>query len=213
MLPRLYGYWRSSASWRIRWAFELKKIPYDYIPVNILSDEHRDVAHLARSPMGTLPVLEVAPGDFLTQSMAILFWMEENFNNVPMLFGVDRSQRYKILELCELINADTAPLQTPRAQKRHSSNTDEKLSFAKSFVEEGLGAFEKLIRKSAGNYCLGHEMSAADLFLIPQLYNAKRFKIEIDKYPHIYKVWNHCMNSPECIKSAPESQPDAVISK
>src|SRR4051812_28131685 len=113
MLAKLYGYWRSSASWRVRWAFELKKIPFEYIPVNILKEEHKADAHLKRNPMGGLPVLEISPGNFVSQSMAMLFWIEENYAKEPYIFGKDRTNRYKIIELCEIINADTAPLQTP----------------------------------------------------------------------------------------------------
>lgn len=211
MLPKLYGYWRSSASWRVRWALELKKIPYEYVPVNILEGKHKSPEHLARNPMGTLPVMEISPGEFLSQSMAILFWIEENTFKMPMIFGVDRTQRYKILELCEIINADTAPLQTPRAQKKHSSNAEEKSLFAKSFIEEGLTAFNSLITTKAGPYCLGQQVSAADLFLVPQMYNAKRFGIDLSLFPKLNEIWKHCLQTPECVKSSPEKQVDAIV--
>lgn len=209
MLPKLYGYWRSSASWRVRWALELKKIPYTYVPVNILKGEHQQEAHLQRTPMGTLPVMEISVGNYLSQSMSILMWLEENFAKEPMLFGKDRSQRYKIIELCEIINADTAPLQTPRAQKKHSDDATAKADFAKHFIETGLNAFEKQITGISGDFALGNTLTAADLFLVPQIYNAKRFEIDLNSYPKLLKIWNNCMKLSECVASSPEKQIDA----
>jgi maleylacetoacetate isomerase len=211
MKAKLYGYWRSSASWRVRWAFSLKKIPYDYIPVNILKGENRLPEHTARSPLGALPVLEIAPDIFLSQSMAILMWIEENFASAPYLFGKDRSHRYKIIELSEIINSDTAPLQTPRAQNSHSSVAEEKMKFAKAFIQQGLVAFEKSLINISGKYCINDEISAADLFLIPQLYNAKRFGFELEKdFPLLNRIYNTCLATEECLTSAPEKQIDAV---
>ncbi|MEZ4814575.1 MAG: maleylacetoacetate isomerase [Bdellovibrionota bacterium] len=207
---KLFGYWRSSASWRVRWALELKKIPYNYIPVNILKGEHREEAHLRRNVMGALPVMEVAPETYLSQSMAILLWLEENFACEPMLFGRDRSQRYKIIEFCEIINADTAPLQTPRVQKIHSEDSSKKIEWARHFTNNGLCAFEKGIKSYAGKFCFGDKISAADLFLIPQMYNAKRFSLELNQYPLLYKIWDSCMATQECLSSSPENQIDAL---
>lgn len=211
MKAKLYGYWRSSASWRVRWAFSLKKIHYDYIPVNILKGENRSPEHMARSSLGALPVLEIAPDVFLGQSMSILMWIEENFSSTPYLFGKDRTNRYKIIELCEIINSDTAPLQTPRAQKAHSNVADEKMKFAKTFIQQGLQAFEKSIQNVSGKFCIHDEISAADLFLIPQLYNAKRFGFELEKdFPLLSKIYMNCFETAECIASAPEKQIDAI---
>ena len=211
MKLKLYGYWRSSASWRVRWAFELKKIPYEYIPVNILKEEHRSEEHLARNSMGALPVLEISPGTFLSQSIAILWWMEEAFENEIFLFGKDRTDRYKIIELCELINADTAPLQTPRVQKMHSDDAKKKLDWAKHFIRSGLESYEKKVSACAGSFSLGKNLSAADLFLIPQLYNARRFEVNIEDYPHLSQIWTNCMATAECQKSSPEQQIDTVL--
>lgn len=211
MKAKLYGYWRSSASWRVRWGFSLKKIPYDYIPVNILKGENRSPEHIARSPLGALPVLEIAPDVFLSQSMSLLMWMEENFSSSPYLFGKDRSSRYKIIELCEIINSDTAPLQTPRAQNAHSSVAEEKMKFAKNFIHQGLNAFEKSIQNISGQFCIHNEISAADLFLIPQLYNAKRFGFVLEKdFPVLSKIYDNCFETPECLASSPEKQIDAI---
>jgi len=212
MKLKLYGYWRSSASWRVRWALELKKIPYDYIPVNILKGEQRGAEHLARVPMGTLPVLEIEPHNFLSQSLVILLWIEENFDDGPFVFGKDRSDRYIILELCELINSDTAPLQTPRVQNAHSDEPAKKADFAKHFIELGLRAFEKKIEGSAAIFSVGNSVTAADLFLIPQLYNAKRFGFDLAKdYPKLHKIYESCLKTEACLRASPEKQIDAMV--
>lgn len=208
---KLYGYWRSSASWRIRWALKVKKIPYDYIPVNILKEEHREPTHLSRVPMGTLPVIEIEPRNFLSQSLPIMLWIEETFSSEPYLFSKDRTYRYKILELCELINSDTAPLQTPRAQKAYSEQPEGKAAWAKGFIIKGLSAFQTLIGNSGGKYCLGDNLTAADLFLIPQMYNARRFGIDPEKeFPKLHSIYEHCTQLPECVDSSPDKQCDAV---
>ena len=212
MKLKLYGYWRSSASWRVRWALALKKVDYDYMPVNILKGEHQAPEHRIRVPLGTLPVLELAPGNFLSQSMAILFYIDETFPEVTSLFGSPLDQRYKILELCELINADTAPLQTPRAQKAFSGDPALR---AKDFVENGLRAFTSLLQKGrmAGrnHFCLGDAVTAADLFLVPQVYNAGRFGVDLKReFPILQEIYENCLATDECATASPERQIDSV---
>ena len=214
MKLKLYGYWRSSATWRVKWAFELKKVSYEYIPVNILKAEHRSVEHLARNPMGALPVLEIAPSVFMSQSMSILFWIEETFNSEVSLFGSVHANRYKIIELCELINADIAPLQTPRVQKMHSSEDVKKLEWAQHFIRSGFAAYEKNMEslQTTGPYSLGEELTAADMFLVPQVYNAYRYKIDVAaEFPRIDKIYKHCILDGACSKCLPEKQSDAVV--
>lgn len=210
MKPKLYGYWRSSASWRARWGLHIKKIPYEYIPVNILKEEHKSAEHLKRNPIGALPSLEIVPGHFLTQSMAILMWADENFAGEHYLFGKDRTNRYKIIELCEIINADTAPLQNIGTLKHYSDEQTKKVDWAKHFIKRGLAAFEKQAAQCAGQYSVGNQLSAADIFLIPQMYNAKRFELSFDEYPTLKKIWDNCIATEACQKSSPEKQPDAV---
>jgi maleylacetoacetate isomerase len=207
--PILYGYWRSSASWRVRWAFALKKVDFRYVPINLLKGEHKAPEHLKRNPAGAVPVLELPSGEFIAQSMAQLFWMEEAYGGIS-LFLKDKPARYKVLELCELINADTAPLQTPRAQKAHSSDAKEQKKWAQNFIFSGLESFEKSLASCSGIYCVGDSLSAADLFLIPQIYNAKRFEVDLSAFPKISGIWEECFKTPECKFSAPENQVDAI---
>jgi len=212
-VPKLYGYWRSSASWRLRWAFELKQSSYQYIPVNILSGENKSPAHLARNSMGLLPLLEYAPGKFFAESLAIIQWLDETRESGKKLLPADPVLRSHCRALAELINAETAPLQTPRAQKKHSSDLDEQKEFAAFFIREGFKGFSAMCAPFRKKFCVGDEISLADLCLIPQMYNAGRFSISCEtEFPDLWEIYKECLKTPECLISSPDRQIDALKS-
>jgi maleylacetoacetate isomerase len=205
----LYSYWRSSASWRVRWALELKGLAYECKTVNLLKVENREKSYLEKNPAGLLPLLEVDGQKRVGQSMAILSFLEA-LAPKPELFGKDAWEKAKIFEFCETINADTAPLQTPRAQKRHSADEAERKAWAQEFIRAGLGVCEKLATLSVGSFVFGNQPSAADLFLIPQVYNAKRYEIPVDaEFPRLAAIYEHAMGTLACKKAAPDAQSDA----
>ncbi len=208
---KLYGYWRSSNSWRVRWALQLKGIPYEYIPVNILSGEAQEPPHRARHPLGFLPVLEISPQTYLSQSIAILEWIEEVYTlKGPSFFPGTPLERAKIRELAELINADTTPIQVPRVQKRHSSNPEEQKAWAAHFIQQGLMSFEILSRGSRQIFSVGKELSAADICLVPQIYGALRYGIKVEQdFPDLWKIYQRCLETEACFKSSPSEQIDA----
>lgn len=209
---RLYGYWRSSASWRVRWAFELKKLAYEYVPVNILAGDNKKPEHLARNPMGALPVLDTGRGVLLSESLAIMEWLEEEFRGYSLYPGsaLDRAQ---VRALCEIVNSGIGPLQTPRAQNRHSSNADERAAWAKDFIRQGLHTYDRLSARERGAFSFRDDVSAADLCLVPQLYNARRYGIDLaQEFPELGAIYERCMATPECLKASPEKQIDAVKS-
>lgn len=208
----VYGYWRSSASWRVRWALELKGALYDYVPVNILNDEHNSEWFRAMNPNAALPLLVINKKELVHQSMAIIEWIEETYNlDEAQLFPGSPWQRAKIRELCEIINADTAPLQTPRTQKRHSQNTDEKSAWAAEWIQRGLRTFDLSSVPVRGKWCVGDDVTAADLFLIPQIYNAVRYQIDVATlHPELWRIYQAALATPECHKASPEQQIDAI---
>jgi len=208
---KLYGYWRSSASWRLRWALRLKDIPFEYVPVNILKGEHLEAAHLARNPLGILPVVEPEKGMFLCESLAIFEWLEESFpHKGPSLFPGSPLQRARIRSLCEIINAETAPLQTPRALKRHSADTSERTAWATHFIGEGLRAYESLSRPLRGEWSVGDQLSAADLCLVPQIYNAHRYGIDMtQELAPLERLFRKALGLEACQATSPERQSDA----
>lgn len=208
---KLYSYWRSSASWRVRWALNLKQIPFEYVAVNLLKGEHQSPEHVRLNPLASVPVLEVNQQVSLCESMAILEWIEEVYHlKGPTLFPGTPLERAIVRQLCEIINSDTAPLQTPRVQKRYSADPASQGEWARHFIRRGLQAFEVASRPFRKTYSVYSEISAADLFLIPQIYNALRYEIDVtNEFPDLHKIYTACLNTDACQRSLPENQPDA----
>ncbi|MBS1983141.1 MAG: maleylacetoacetate isomerase [Bdellovibrionales bacterium] len=208
---KLFGYWRSSASWRVRWTLQFKEIPFEYVPLNILKGEPKKLSHLARNPLGALPVLEIDGRTNLSESLAIMEWLED-VHPTPAIYPKDPLDRALVRSLCEIINSETAPLQTPRAQNRHTIETDEKSSWARDFIRQGLDAYDKISKPyRTGEFSFGNQLTAADICLIPQLYNATRYQINVPKeFPSLAKIYTTCLATNPCRKASPEQQPDAT---
>ena len=208
---KLYGYWRSSNSWRIRWALNLKKIDFNYVPVDILKGENQEPPHKARNSMGALPVLEINDGIFLSQSMAMLEWIEEVYTlSGPALFPGIPLERAKIRELCEIVNADTMPLQAPRIQKKYSPNLIDQKSWAAHFIREGLKSFDVTSRLCRKNFSFQDQITAADLCLVPIIYNGNRYGIDMPKeFPELWTIYERALKTDACFKASPEQQIDA----
>jgi maleylacetoacetate isomerase/maleylpyruvate isomerase len=212
MALTVYGYWRSSASWRVRWALAHKGLPYDYVPVNLLKGEHRSPENLARNPSGFVPSLRLEDGkSFLAQSMAIVNYLEEKYPQNSRLFPADPLAKAQVISLCEIINADTAPLQKPSVAKFHGDTDEKRNAWVQHWIREGLGAFDRASQPLRGTYSFSDQVSAADMFLIPQVYNALRYKIDVaQEFPALHKIYERCLSLEACQKSSPESQLDAA---
>lgn len=195
MKLRLYHYWRSTSSWRVRWAFALKGMECEYIPVNLLSDEPESEAHLARNPLGYVPALVVErPGKpplHLAESLAIIEWSEELKPAPPLLPG-DADQRAKIRMIAEMINADTHPLQNLNPQLLHSEDPEERKQWARHWIKNGLQACETVVSKTAGQFAVGDSVTLADLCLVPQMYNARRYDVALDAFPTLLRIEAAC---------------------
>jgi maleylacetoacetate isomerase len=207
----LYGYWRSSASWRVRWALMLKGIAFEYKAINLLKGENKSPEHLKKSPLGSVPVLEINSELYLTESMAIIEWIEEVYTlKGPALFPGLPVERAYIRSLCEMINSDTAALQTPAVQKRHSSDAEEQKKWAQEFISRGLKAYDLASRNCSGKFSFGDDITAADLFLIPQIYNALRYELNVaQEFPQLFKIHERALSTPAALASSPEKQIDA----
>ncbi len=206
---RLYSYWRSSASWRVRWALELKKIPYECQYINLLKAENLSQEYISKNPSGLLPLLEKPDGQTLSQSMAILLYLESEHPQISLL-GSSNWEKFKIIEFSEIINADTAPLQTPRAQKKHSSDENEKKKWAQHFIYSGLKVCNDILPKQNSIFTFGANLSLADIFLIPQIYNALRYEVPVEKdFPKLMQIYKNAMATHECLLASPAQQGDA----
>jgi maleylpyruvate isomerase len=204
---KLYHYWRSSSSWRVRWAMDYKKIPCSLVPISLLDGESESETHVARNPMGYVPVLETPQG-FLTQSSAIVAWLEETHPK-PSLFWGDSWNRARIRQLGAIITEDTQPVQNLPVLQLHSADTAEQKKWAQHFIRKGLGAFETLATQTAGKFSVGDELSWADLCLMPQLYNAARFEIAASEFPLLSQIGSEC----ERLESYQSSHPSRTEPK
>lgn len=207
---KLYNYWRSSSSWRVRIALSVKGIPYQYVAVNLLKGEQQQPAHLARNPAAALPVLELDDGTMLTQSVAICEYLEEAFPEHPLLPKAPAA-RAQVRAMAELINSGMQPYQNPPCGRyvREVANADDK-AFTRHFLAAGLASLEILAAKHAGTYLHGDEITLADCFLVPQLFGARRFGVDLTPYPTLTRVEAVLNVLPAFIAASAEVQPDAA---
>ena len=192
---KLYHYWRSSSSWRVRIALHWKGIPFDAIPVGLLDGESESDPHLSRNPAGFVPVLEVSPGRFLTESLAILQYLEKTHPD-PALLPRDPWLLAKAWALSEVINAGIQPIANIPVMAHHSSDPEEQKSWCRHFIRQGLAVYESLLKETAKEFSVGSELSVADLCLIPQTYNAVRYQVDLEPFPLIRRIQEKCLELP-----------------
>jgi maleylacetoacetate isomerase len=205
-LYRLYHYWRSSSSWRVRLALDWKGIPYEVSPVSLLNGESEGADHRKRNPAGFVPVLAL-PGkqsSYLTESLAIIEYLEEVHPDLPTLLPGFPEQRARIRALSEVINAGTQPIQNIPVLERHSSDPAEQKAWAREFIARGLQVYESLCEPWAKTYSVGDSFSLADVCLIPQLYNAERYQVDLSAFPVISGIHENCRSLPAYSSSHPD---------
>lgn len=206
---QLYGFWRSTATWRVRIALAYKGIEHTTVPVDLITaGAQRDPAYLRLNPMGQVPLLVLADGTTLSQSIAILEYLEETQPRPPLLPAEPRA-RARVRQLTEVINAGIQPLQNSGVQRHLSSLGVDPQGWLERFVGPGLAALEAMTRPLAGTFCVGDALSFADVALVPQLYFARRFGISLEPLPTLRRIEATCA-AMECFQVAhAERQPDA----
>ena len=212
---RLYNYWRSSASWRVRSALYLKGLAFEYVPVHLVQGEHRSAEHHARNPMDQVPALELElPGRgtvFVAQSIAIVELLDE-LHPEPALLPRDPYLRARARELAEIVNAGIQPHQnlTPMGRIDALQAGAGKLQ-ARHFNDVGLAAYEARAKDVAGTFSVGDSPSIADLCLIPQIYSARRFEVpDLEaRFPLLMRIEAACNALPAFQAAHPDAQPDA----
>lgn len=206
MAFKLYHYWRSSCSWRVRMALALKGVSCEFVAVDLLTDAQSSPEHLARNPSGSVPCLELTESGstrFLHQSVAIIEFLEETIPT-PALLPQDPWQRAKVRELVQIIGADTQPVQNLRVMKHHSPDQTERAHWAKYWIEIGLTAYETACKSVAGTFSFGDTVTMADIFLVPQVYNAGRFGVDLANFPTLKRVHDTVTRQAFCQESAPD---------
>lgn len=209
---KLHGYFRSSAAYRVRIALNVKALDYEPVFINLKLGEQYTDEWLSHNPQGLVPMLETPEGYQLTQSMAILEWLEENYPG-PALLPSDYNARAKVRSMANQIACDIHPLNNLRILKYLTNvfqvTEESKMQWYRHWIDVGFTAFEKQL--TGDNFCFGEQISMADICLIPQVYNAMRFNVDMSVYPHINKVYNHCMSLSPFFKASPEQQPDVEL--
>jgi maleylacetoacetate isomerase len=210
---KLYSYFRSSAAYRVRIALNLKGIAVEHVPVHLVKEggQHRKADYLARNPQGLVPALELDDGTLLTQSMAIIEYLNA-INPSPRLIPVDLVQAAKVRAVAQIIACEIHPLNNLRVVNYLKGPLQQQQANVDAWMQHwmlngGLDAVEALLPGDA--FCFGNTPTLADCCLIPQLFNARRFKINFDHLPKIYRVEQTCATHLAFESAQPSQQPDA----
>lgn len=208
----LFTYFRSSAAYRVRIALNLKGLEHRLVPVNLLKGEQLGADYRGLNPQGLLPTLKLDDGRLLTQSTAILEYLEAEYPDIPLL-PTDHYEAARVRAWANLIACDIHPVDNLRVLKYLKGtlnvSDDEKTAWYRHWIREGFDALEPQL--VAGPYCHGSQVTLADLYLIPQVYNALRFELDMTPYPRIRKIWDACNALPAFDAARPENQPDSTL--
>jgi maleylacetoacetate isomerase/maleylpyruvate isomerase len=209
---KLYGYFRSSTSYRLRIALNLKGLAFENVPVSLLKGENKDAGFTARNPFGSVPMLE-ADGRDRAQSMALLEWLDEAYP-VPRLLPADIEDRYTVRELVYAIATELhAPLNLPvlKYLKEPLGHTQDEIdAWYRHWLARTLVPVEaRLASLGAGNFLHGDAPGLFEVVLIPQLYNARRFAYDLSASPHLTRIEAACLSLPAFAAAHPDNQPDS----
>ena len=209
----LYSYFRSSAAWRVRIALAMKQLPYTVVPVNLRgAGEQNSDAFRARNPQGLVPFLE--DGDTgIAQSLAICEYLEERYPQPPLL-PAGAPERAWVRSLVLAIACDIHPLNNLRVLNYLKGPLglpqEETDRWYRHWITVGFTALEQQLQGRAGPYCAGAQVTLADVFLVPQVFNARRLAMDVSVYPRIHAIDAALVELPAFEQSAPRHQPDAV---
>jgi maleylacetoacetate isomerase len=198
---RLYQSLRSSASWRVRWALALKRVAYEGIWLDVQAGEHHTALE-GLNPMHQVPTLELDDGRILTESVAIIEWLDETIPE-PRLLPDDPFERAHARELVQLINSGVHPLQNTITRLAISSDPDVQDRWAVRWIERGLTAYEAHLGRQSGRFSLGDQIAMPDLFLVPQVRNAARHRADITGCRRVREIYAACLETP----AARDTQP------
>ena len=208
---KLHGYFRSSAAYRVRIALNLKNLRAEHLPHHLRKGEQCSASYLAINPQGLVPALENDAGAVLTQSLAIIEWLDET-HPTPQLLPQDPLRRAKVRAFALAIACDIHPVQNLKvlARLHELGLPEEKVQdWAAWANREGLSACERLLGDEPGPFCFGGMPTLADLCLVPQLANARRFGVDVSAFPRLLKAEAAAKALPAFADAAPEKQPDA----
>lgn len=208
---QLFGYWRSSASFRVRLVLQLKGLSYEQHPVHLGKGEQKEKAYRRLNPQGLVPFLidgEVQIG----QSVAIMEYLDETYPAHPLMPSAPED-RARVRQIVNMIACDIHPLNNLRVlnylEQELGQGKSLRDAWYRHWIDETFTALEQLLMTTAGVYSVGNEVTLADCMLVPQVYNARRFNMTLDDYPTIARIVANCEQLQAFIKAAPANQPDA----
>ncbi|MDQ6701720.1 MAG: maleylacetoacetate isomerase [Pseudomonadota bacterium] len=210
--PCLFGYWRSSAAYRVRIALNLKRITARQVSVQLQLSEQKSEEHRARNPAGLVPVWRDPDGFTLAQSLAIIGYLDEIYPDPPLLPD-DPRQKAVCREIAYTIACDIHPVGNLRVLEKltadYGAGADTRAAWNRQWIGTGFGAIEARLAAAAGRHAVGNMISLADICLVPQVYNARRARLDLAPYPRIAAADAAAREQPAFAAAAPEAQPDA----
>jgi maleylacetoacetate isomerase len=212
MALTLHSYWRATAPYRVRIGLALKGLAFDYAPINLLKGEQGAASYAsALNRQGLVPALE-ADGHVLTQSLAILEWLEET-HPVPPLLPADPFDRATVRAMAGIVACDIHPLNNLRILKAledlgHPMGGEDQQAWGRRWIGDGLSALEPMVTQHTRGFCFGDQPSLADCVVIPQLWSAARFSVDIADYPALAAVFERAAEHPAFQRAHPDRQPD-----
>jgi len=209
---KLYTYFRSSAAFRVRIALNLKGLAYEPVFVHLAKGEHRAAAYAKVNPQALLPTLELDDGTRLTQSLAIIEYLDEKHPQKPLL-PKDAQERARVRSLSYLIASEIHPLNNLRVlqhlKRALNQSEDQVNAWYRHWIADGLAKLEAELASSKGRFCHGDTPTMADCCLVPQIFNAKRYQSDLAPYPNTMRVFETCMQLEAFDRAQPSKQPDA----
>ncbi|XP_047332998.1 glutathione S-transferase zeta class-like [Impatiens glandulifera] len=208
---KLYSYWRSSCSFRVRIALNLKGLDYDYLAVDLLKGDNHDPEFKKVNPIGYVPAL-IDEDVLIADSFAIILYLEEKYPQHHPLLPKDLQKKAINYQVATIVGSSIQPLQNLPILKfiEEKVGPDEKVPWVQSQIEKGFSAVEKVLHEHAGKYATGDEVCLADVFLAPQIYaGVNKFNVDMTKFPLLSKLNEAYMELPAFVDALPEKQPDA----
>ncbi|AKH19461.1 maleylacetoacetate isomerase [Sedimenticola thiotaurini] len=213
-MMKLYDYYRSTAAYRVRIALNLKGLDYQQIPVNLLTGEDGGAEYRTVNPQGLVPALALDDG-VLQQSLAICEYLDETVPEPPLLPG-DARQRSRVRALAQMVVSDIHPVNNLRIlqylTRELGVSEEQKQTWYHHWIHEGFRPMEQLLAAQAakGKFCFGDQVTLADICLVPQVYNARRFALDLTPYPRIVQIEQACLQLEAFNRARPEHQPEMV---